>query len=357
MEIRAEQLAAQLARRLSPCYLIGGEEPLQIQEACDAVRAAACANGFSERIVLFADQHFDWSTLPHHVHSPSLFATRRLIELRMSGRPSSNGARTLEDYAVNPQPDSLLLLTIARMDAVERRARWYRALAAVGVAVQVWPVASAELAKWVEQRARSQKVRLTPSAVATLAERVEGNLLACAQELSKLRLLYGSETVDATAVLATVTDSARFDVFDLVDSALSNNRPRTLRVLRGLREEGVEPPLVLWALVRELRAVATMARAIGEGEKIEQLLGKRRTPPRRKVAVRQALERAPEAKWLGLLAHAGLVDRVVKGGESGDPWAALQRLALAICGVMTLLPGKYNSAGGTLSEDGYGKTT
>jgi DNA polymerase-3 subunit delta len=357
VELRTEQLAAQLARGLTPCYLVSGDEPLQVQEACDAVRAAAGANGFSERVVLFADQHFDWNSLLHHAHSPSLFAARKLIELRMAGKPSAAGARTLENYARNPQPDNLLLLAAARLDAAERRARWYRALAASGVAVQVWPVTSSELAKWIERRARSQEVRLTPNAVSALAERVEGNLLACAQELSKLRLLYGSETVDAAAVLATVADSARFDVFDLVDGALSNDRPRTLRVLRGLREEGVEPTLVLWALVRELRTVATLARAVAQGEKIEQILAKRRTPPRRKGALRRALERAPEARWLALLASAGLADRVLKGTLVGEPWAALQRLALGMCGVLSLVPDRYNEPAATLSGESYGRTT
>ena len=180
---------------------------------------------------------------------------------------------------------------------------------------------------------RARGLRPSAAAVALLAERVEGNLLACAQEIEKLVLLHGTGAVDAEAVSAAVSDSARYSVYDLVDRALEGEGAAVTRVLRGLQGEGEEPVVALWALSREIRTLATMADELRRGAALEQLFAKNKIWEKRKLLVRNALKRCPPQTLRQLLRQAGRADRVIKGVAVGNVWDELLQLALGLAGI------------------------
>lgn len=333
MKLRAEQVEGHLAGTLAPLYLVSGDEPLLVGEAVDAIREAARARGFSERTVFHADRTFDWNELAHTAGSLSLFAERRIVDLRLpSGRPGDSGARALADYAAAPPPDNLLLLTLPRLDAQQQKTKWFKAIESAGVVIQIWPPEGADFADWVARRMRTQGLEPDAAAAALLAERVEGNLLACVQEIEKLRLLNGPGPVDADRVIQAVTDSARYDVFDLVDGALDGDPVRCVRIARGLEGEGVEPTLVLWALARAIRAHARFAAAIGRGERLETLIQWDKAWSRRQPLIRRALGRHGLRSWWRMLRQAGAVDRMIKGRAAGNVQDELLQLSLMIAG-------------------------
>lgn len=345
MRLRADQLGKHLEGRLAPVYVIGGDEPLQIQEARDAIRAAAAKAGFDERVVLDVETGFDWATLKHYADSLSLFGTRRVIDLRLaSGKPGDAGARALRDYAAAPPEDNLLMVSLSKFDRASVSTQWYKALDGAGVAVRTWPVAPRELGAWIRRRAAARGLALAADAAEALGDRVEGNLLACAQEIDKLHLLHGPIALTLEDVLRAVADSARFDVFDLVDSALAGDAARSVRILRGLREEGVAPPLVAWALTREIRSLSRMAGDLAGGAAMDQVMRQHRVWDKRRAAVAGALRRISAEKWLDILRQAATTDRVTKGGARGRPWDALESLALAMTGVMSSPGNPYNRA-------------
>lgn len=337
MRLRFDQLASHLQQGLKPLYVLSGDEPLQLMEAADAIRARAREQGFGEREVLHVEAGFDWNSLAAASGSLSLFAEQRLLELRLpSGKPGKEGGAALTEYAANPPPDTVLLILSGKIDSASQKSKWFKALEAAGVILQVWPVEPAALPGWVMGRMRSRGLEPTAEAAQLLAERVEGNLLAAAQEVEKLRLLYGSGTIDVAQVEEGVADSARYDIFELVDTALLGEAARTARVIEGLRAEGVEPILVLWALLREIRALAQMAEALAQGQSIESVLGQHRVWDKRKGAVRAGLKRHNEKRWLLLLRRAGRIDRMIKGAEPGNQWDELLQLALLMAGVRTV---------------------
>jgi len=334
VKLRYEQLASHLQQALQPLYLLSGDEPLQLMEAADAIRHQARAQGFAEREVLHVEAGFDWNTLLAASGSLSLFAEQRLLELRLpGGKPGKEGSKALIEYAADPPPDTVLLISSGKLDRSAQNSKWYKALEAAGVTLQVWPVEPRALPGWVMQRMRARGMQPTPEAAQLLAERVEGNLLAAAQEVEKLRLLYGEGAIDAEQVEQGVADSARYDIFELVDTALLGDAPRTSRVIEGLRAEGVEPILVLWALLREIRALAQMAEELGEGAGIEAVMGQHRVWDKRKGPVRAGLQRHNLKRWLQLLRRGGRIDRMIKGSEPGNPWDELLQLALLMAGV------------------------
>jgi len=351
MELRAEHLEAHLAQTLAPLYVVSGDEALGVEEALDRIRAAARERGYSERVRLEAGAGFGWSAVAAEAASPSLFAARRLIELRIpGGRVGEAGAKALvayaETYAGRTAGDTVLLVAAGLVEPGVRRHAWYRTLAQAGVAIHVWPVPAARLPGWLRARAQGKGVRLEPAAAALLAERVEGNLLAAAQEVDKLALVADGGRVGVEAIVEAVAASARYTPFDLADSALEGNAARAARIVGGLREEGVDPVLVAWALVREVRALASMTRALGRGEALARVLARHGVRERRKGVVAGALERGGAARWRWTLAAGAHLDRVVKGAAPGSPWDALLAYALLVAGVKILPASAYTFSRG-----------
>jgi DNA polymerase-3 subunit delta len=334
MQIQPEQLEARLRGALAPVYFISGDEPLRVGEAADAVRARARAEGFDEREVLTVGTGFDWNSLAAAAGSLSLFSTRRIIDLRLpGGKPGDAGAKALRAYAEAPPEDTLLLITAGKLDPSARKSRWVESLDRTGVVVFVWPLDARQLAGWVRARLQRRGLDATPAAAALLAERVEGNLLACVQEIEKLCLLLGAGRIDERDVAAAVADSARFDVYDLVDAVLAGDGPRGVRILNGLQGEGVAPAVVLWALARDLRQLAPMVQARAAGQSTAAVLSRFRVWQSRTAAFGRVLERLSGVECNRLLRRCALIDRVIKGQAAGNVWDELLQLSLWLAGV------------------------
>lgn len=310
-------------------YLVSGDEPLLVGEAADAIRAAAKAAGYADRSVFFIDRGFAWDELRHASQSLSLFAERRLFELRMpSGKPDK-GAQQLAELAERPPPDVVCVVISDKLDKKASEAPWVRAVEKHGVWVPVWPVQTAALPAWLRARAKHLQVEIEPAAAQLIVDRVEGNLLAAKQELEKLSLLAGKEAISADLVLRSVGDSARYDVFQLAEAAAAGDAARALRVLLGLKSEGVEPTLILWALVRELRGLwqarernRLRSNDRGSGWNLAA------TPTPRALS---RLNTLPLARLLRQASHA---DRVIKGQAAGDAWSVLTGLTGGLAGAL-----------------------
>jgi DNA polymerase-3 subunit delta len=346
VRIRSDQLKRSLERGLAPVYLVSGDEPLQLQECLDQLRAAARAEGFTDRIVLHADSRFDWSTLKQLGENLSLFAERRIIDLRLStAKPDKKGVEAIKAAVEEPNPDHLLLVSAPRIDKRGFSAAWLKAIDAAGAIIQVWPVNAKRLPGWVAQRAGAAGLKLSDDACRLIAERSEGNLLACAQEIDKLKLLCEDRALEGEDVLDSSTDSARFGAFDLVDCVLEGNATRAARITMALKDEGLDPLQVLGPLAWMLRSAHEIAQRVDAGESLDAVLaaGKFAVWRRHQSALEHALERNGPQSWRRFILRAGAVDRLAKGTGKrtdtgvkhyrGEAWDALVGLAVAVCGV------------------------
>ena len=315
MKLAPERLPAALTGALALVYVIGGDEPLLVEEAADAVRGAARRHGYTEREVRFVEPGFDWPAFSGELASGLLFSDRRLVELRLpTGKPGEAGGRFLQSYAAAPSADVLLLILCGALDGAARGSRWYQAVERAGVAVQAWPVGPAEMTDWLRTRVARMGLRIDAGALALLADRTEGHLLAAHQALVQLALLAGERPINEALVLAVVGHQARFDVQALAEAAVAGDSLRTRRILFGLQAEGLEAPLVLWALQRELRLLAGLER----GASLPPGL-----PPRRRQSLDAARRRAPATHWRRLLMAGVRVDALAKGLLSGALWTEL----------------------------------
>ncbi|EIC22674.1 DNA polymerase III subunit delta [Thiorhodovibrio frisius] len=327
MKFRPDQLEGNLRKGLAPVYLVCGEEPLQFKEVVDAIRARAREKGFSERQVLEQTKDFDWSSLAAEAGNLSLFADQRLIELRVGDKLGREGADAIRAYCDKPSQDVLLLIQAPALGWKDLKTKWAQKLEQVGVIIEVRRLQGPALVKWLDQRLRAKGFLPTPEVAALLAERVEGNLLAADQEVSKLALLLEPGPIDPEVMRAAVADSARYDLFDLTGAALAGDRARTQRIIHGLAGEGTAEPLVLWVLARELRMLAAVAFARRARADLNAVFQTHQVWESRRAGVMQAVERYSISGLWQLLLECAAVDLAIKGRGDGDPWTMLARIA------------------------------
>jgi DNA polymerase III subunit delta len=330
MQLRPEQLATHLAKTLAPIYVLHGDEPLLALEAGDAVRASARERGFAERETFEAGRGFDWSELRASLGSLSLFAAKKIVELRLpGGRPGTQGGEALEAYAAEPAPDTLLLVSLPRLDRATQNAPWFRALADAGVLIDIWPLERSKLAAWLAERLGRQQQRASREVLEFLAGRVEGNLLAAHQEVQKLALLAPAGELSLQAVQEAVADVARYDPQDAAEALLAGDAARYVRVIEGLRGEGEQPTFVLFTLSNILFALQA-AHASGSAESAASQF--RIFSRSLKSAFHAAASRySPGAVERAIVAAAG-IDRAIKGVATAEPWQGFIALGLKLAG-------------------------
>lgn len=331
MRIRAEQLARDLQKQLLPVYLISGDEPLLATEAADQVRSAARAQNYSERQVFHSDS-MNWDQFLTEGQSMSLFAEKRILEVRIdNSKPGDKGSKALVEYCQQPPEDSLLLVVAGKLDRSQQRSKWAQALEKSGGHIQVWPVDVRQMPGWLNQRLKQKDIQADSAALQILADRVEGNLLAAQQEVEKLSLLVSGE-LDAATMKNAVANSARYDVFSLVDKALAGNSSESLRTLEGLREEGTETTLLLWSLTRDLRQLIAVQEATASGERLEAAIRQAGVWEKRQPLIHKAAKRLSLDALKALLLLARETDQQIKGIATGNPWLTLRELVMGLTG-------------------------
>ncbi|WP_069472863.1 DNA polymerase III subunit delta [Candidatus Marithrix sp. Canyon 246] len=336
MKLQASQLHNHLKQqKLAPIYLLTGDEALQMMESVDLIRNCARQQDFSERVILTLETGFDWSSLDQEANSFSLFANKRLLELRLANKsPGKDGGAALVAYTKQLPADTVLLITADKLDASQQKTKWFKSIEQSGVVIQIWPLNALELPRWIAARMNKYGLKPDSEVMNIIAERSEGHLLACSQEIEKLHLLYGSGQITIAQVTEAVADTARFQIFDWVDTMLAGKVKRGIHQLKHLEQEGVAEILVAWALNREIRNLCYITAAIQNRQSQEQVFKTYRIWSNRKSSVSNAIRRHPQAKtWQAFLKETVEIDAIIKGVKKGNSWDALQQLSLKVAGV------------------------
>lgn len=329
MRLNSEDLPRHLAKGLSGLYVVHGEALLLAIEAADAIRVAARAAGYSEREVIIAEQHFKWAELRNSAQSMSLFASRKVIDLRIpSGKPGVEGAQALQDHCANLNPDTLTLISLPKLEGTALKSKWFAALEEHGTVVSADEVPLAALPAWIAGRLKRQEQSADADTLAFLAQRVEGNLLAAFQEIQKLALLFPAGPLTFDQVKDSVMDVARYDVFKLSEAMLVGDAERYARILDGLRAEGTATVLILWAVAEDIRTLAKVSRAMQQGGNLAGALRDARVWGVRQKLVERAVRRFSPVFAERALRQAALIDKLIKGLRQGDVWDELLQLGV-----------------------------
>lgn len=345
MRISTEQLPQHLARELQPLYTVFGAETLLAIEACDLIRARARVLGYTEREVLTVESGFKWSHLALAAGTQSLFASLKLLELRIpTGKPGAEGGAALQTYCEALPAETVTLIHLPALDWRTLKTGWFEALERAGMAVEARLVARKALPQWLAGRLKTQNQEADARTLEFIAERVEGNLMAAYQEVQKLALLHPPGTIGFEDARDAVLDVARYDVFSIGEALLEGDVARLARMLDGLRGEGVAPPLVLWAMAEEIRAIGKIVTGAGAGKPLSMLWREARVfGASHQNLMQQNCKRFSLAQVSDALRHAAAIDRTIKGLIKGDAWDELLQLALRFARGASPRPGGGSS--------------
>ncbi len=341
MQVKNEALGGVLARAqrahsLPPVFVVAGDEPLLSLEAQDAIRSTARGLGYTERDVLNADARFDWSKLLEAAQGMSLFADKKIVEVRLpSGKPGVAGARALETHALTAHDGVMTIVALPRLDRRDRQARWVEALERAGVLVDIDAIERAQLPQWIARRLARQQQNADKDALEFIADKVEGNLLAAHQEVVKLGLLYPAGDLTLEQVADSVLDVARYDVFQLPLAMLGGDAVRLRRTMAGLEAEGEAIPLILWVITEEIRTLLRIRAHVDAGRPFSAAARENRLWGPREKLVERALARVSSSALESALLRAADIDRLAKGLRApqadSNAWLELTELALSIC--------------------------
>jgi len=341
MKIKLEQLSKTLSIHNLPLYWLSGDEPLLMQEAADLIRSQYKENGYTEREILNVDKSFDWGQFFQSTGNLSLFAEKKIIELRLStAKLEDAGKKAIQHYLSDLNPDYLILLSGPKLDAATLKTKWFSEIEKHGAFMQIWPINRDNLTPWLEQRLLREGIHADTEAIHLLVDKVEGNLLAAMQEIEKLKLLTSGASkntirLDAKTVMQVVADSSRYNAYQLVDAALLGDVSRTQKMLAGLKNEGLFPLIILAAICRELRTLLPMLEKKRDGQGVNAIIQSARVWYNRKQAVAAALARLDTDSVWKLLDHSRLIDQSIKGLSKADPWIELSLLLMHLSGANT----------------------
>ncbi|MCW8108618.1 DNA polymerase III subunit delta [Alteromonas ponticola] len=259
MQVYPNRFNDELAKGLKPFYLLFGDEPQQKIEMIDAVRAQSKLAGFEERTTFVADADFEWSQLIEATQTLSLFASKQLIELELpTGKPGSEGSKTFTMLAEHTNDDVIVVIHGPRVGKDVQKTKWFKALDAIGVHSLCYPLEGKTLSQWINHRCTLVNLNLDNASIKRLADFCEGNLLAARQEIDKLSLLYANTPVTLDLLDKALVDQSRFNVFQLVDVILQGDKQRCVKMLLRLESEGIEPNIIIWALIREWQTLSAL---------------------------------------------------------------------------------------------------
>lgn len=333
MKVYPEKIKAFIKRTPGNIYIVSGDEPLLVQESSDLIRRELKSAGFTEREIYDVTANFDWEQILFSANSLSLFADKKLIEIRMpGGRPGDKGAKALTQFSANPPADVVLLLITSRLDAAIQRAKWFKSLEKSAAWVSLWPIDGKNLPGWIAQRMKNAGLVAEKEVISLLCDKIEGNLLAAVQEIEKLKLTANKGRVDIKHIIEDVADSSHYDVFKLIDAAYSGNARKTIKIVRGLRNEGVEILQLLGMVARETRNLGLMASKLNQGENLDSVLRSQHVWQARKPLITRILRTHDYQTLASIHQQLSSVDRMVKGAESGNPWDELGSLLLHLSG-------------------------
>ena len=333
MKIYANQLDSQLTQGLQPCYLIVGDEPLQLKEATDAIRQKAQSEGFTEREVLHVDNKFKWDMLFASMGTMSLFAEKKIMEIHLpTGKPGAAGSKAITQFVENLPVDIVLMIQCEQWTAANDKTKWAKTIEAKGSFMRVYMPKPHEFGQWLRQRCQKIQLNVDNDTIALLSMRLEGNLLAADQELIKLKMRFANQSISAKDVAGLVADNARFDVFRLTDALLENNLVRVLRMLRALKQNNTAIVVIHWAIERQIRTLLHFAYIKAKGQRVGPAdYRKQGIWQNQQAQIQSALNRLNADKLEELLSGIALLDRVIKGQAYGDAWLQMEQWIVKYC--------------------------
>ena len=321
MKLNRDKFFSETGNEIQNIYTFFADESIQITELSDHVIEAAKKRGFEEKQTFIISKDTDWSFLQTTNENLDLFGSKKIIEIKLIGiGPGNKGSKAIKEYCANPDENKLLIFSAERLEKKAQTSAWAKSLEDTGTTIIESPIHISSMPKWISKRASDLDIEIDHDAINLLSEKTEGNLLATIQELIKLSLLFPSQGIDFKMMEKSISNSSSYGIFDLSNAFVAGDKKKTIKIIELLKSEGTQPPLILWALSKE---IYNLYKVIEEGSS-RNIWG-----PRHYLdLLSQRAKNISGSKIKSALIDIAEIDSAIKGLSRKNPWQSIRELAL-----------------------------
>ena len=321
MKLNRDKFFSETTNEVQNIYTFFADESIQITELSDHVIEAAKKHGFEEKQTFIISKDTDWSFLQTTNENLDLFGSKKIIEIKLIGiGPGNKGSKAIKEYCANPDENKLLIFSAERLEKKAQTSAWAKSLEDTGTTIIESPIHISSMPKWISKRASDLDIEIDHDAINLLSEKTEGNLLATIQELIKLSLLFPSQGIDFKMMEKSISNSSSYGIFDLSNAFVAGDKKKTIKIIELLKSEGTQPPLILWALSKE---IYNLYKVIEEGSS-RNIWG-----PRHYLdLLSQRAKNISGSKIKSALIDIAEIDSAIKGLSRKNPWQSIRELAL-----------------------------
>jgi DNA polymerase-3 subunit delta len=293
-------------------------------EAIKKIELLASQRGYTSIKRWQVDAHFDWLTFFANLNQRDMFSEKRLLELHLNANKlSTETSNALITFLAQESEQQILLFSCDKLDKATLKNKYLSAIEKYGELIQLWPPDASALPKWLADKSLDYGIKLSNASLVYLAAHSEGNLTAATQILEKLFLHDGPAIISDEQVYASLYDSSRYSVFNLVETWLSDDKARSYKILRRLKTEAIEPILIWWALIAECRLLAQIQFRLAKNESLSTLLTTFHIWKKREPLIKMHLRK--QYNYQAGLQQLIFIERVIKGIEKANVWDELER--------------------------------
>lgn len=367
MQIEALQLSKYIktiSTAQKSLYLIHGGELAQTIESTSIIKKNFINFGFNETTIIDLNEDKTIEDFLHEINTLSVFANKRIIELRLKGNINKKD-KEIFFQAIENIPEDLIIIIIAnKLTANEKKSSWFLNCCNNGLVINASPIPFYQMSNWIKHKLNYLKISISNDALNLLVYYYEGNLVALTNAISKINLSYSNNDINniksnnngndndinnnivnkhnqsqipkeltINDIKQYIDDNARFKNFDLIDPLLDGDAKRSMHILKCLKEQKYDPILVLWAICNEVRILIKISEEMANGAILSALLNKFGVWNYRIPKVKAALKRLDLNKLKVILQNGVISDIIVKGVISEDPWNALKTICLSFLGL------------------------
>jgi DNA polymerase-3 subunit delta len=340
MKIYHNNLTSTLNQGIKPVWLVFGDEPWQKNDSIALIKNHAKQQGFSETIRFTVESGFDWQSISEEYLSMSLFANQRILEIEFSsikiGDAGHKAMLEISERLVKdcqdphfPQ-DVIFMLHGPKLDGPSSNRKWFKSLMNIGCYLPLYDIESKMLPSWLNKQARALNVNLSPQASSLLITMLEGNLLALAQELQKLSLLFGNQEITLNDAEQVLIKQAKFNVFQVLDALLLGDCKKCITMLDQIQHEGVSPAQLIWAFHKEISSLNAMLFKLSQGHPLNEIYKEYRIWDKRKPLYHYALNNISLHNAECALARLADIDLLSKSNNEFNIYILLADLCITL---------------------------
>ena len=230
---------------IKPIYFLMGEEPYYIDKISDFIEQNVLMEeekGFNQMVLYGRDVTID--DIVGNAKRYPMMAERQVLIIK-EAQDLSRTIENLVDYALNPQPTTLLVVNY-KYKKIDKRKALYKALKKIGVVYESKKLYENQVGEWIRRVLSPKDYSITPKASQMLVEFLGTDLSKINNELEKLQIILpkGSQ-ITPELIEENIGISKDFNNFELRKAVGNKNVVKAHQIANYFADNPKDNPMVV----------------------------------------------------------------------------------------------------------------